>query len=58
MIEGKDRAETIRLTAEALSISEAEAEFIVAIELGEIRGDIIIVDDDRREMDRFPSHPD
>lgn len=42
MIEGKDREETIRLTAKALGISLAEAEFIVAIELGEIDGDVIV----------------
>jgi hypothetical protein len=49
VIEGKDREETIRLTAMAYGISLADAEFIYAIEKGEIRGDIVIVDDDGTE---------
>lgn len=44
MIEGKDKAETIRLTAEFWGISLLEAEFIWAIEHGEIEGDVIKVD--------------
>jgi len=36
MIEGKTYQETIQLTAQALGISELEAEFIVALEKGEI----------------------
>ena len=43
MIEGKDREETIRLTAAHRGISEDEAEFIYAIEHGEITGDVIDV---------------
>jgi hypothetical protein len=46
MIEGKDRDETIRLTAEALGIPLAEAAFIYAIEAGESYGDVAIVDAD------------
>lgn len=46
MIEGETREETIRLTAEALGINEAEAEFIVAQNLGEIDGDVIPLDDE------------
>ena len=50
MIEGATREETIKLTAQALEISEAEAEFIVAQELGEIEGDVIALDDDGNEI--------
>jgi hypothetical protein len=50
MIEGRDRADTVRLTAAALGISEAEAEFIVAIELGEIDSDVVLLDDRGREI--------
>lgn len=46
MIEGKDKEETIRLTAEGLGISELEAAFIWAIEHGETDGDVIIIDDE------------
>ena len=45
MIEGKDREETIRLTAEGLGISPLEAEFIWAIEHDETQGDVIVEDD-------------
>lgn len=50
MIEGGNREETIRLTAEALGITLAEAEFIYAIETGEIpiTGDVRTVGDDRK----------
>lgn len=50
MIEGKDRQETVKLTAEALGISEADADFIVAIELGEIDGDVVLVDGEGKEV--------
>jgi hypothetical protein len=50
MIVGKTREETIRLTADALGISEQEAEYIVAIELGETSGDSIMVDEDGNEI--------
>ncbi len=50
MIEGATREETIRLTAEALGISRLEAEFIVALELGEVDGDVVVVDDDGNEV--------
>ncbi|HZP82588.1 MAG TPA: hypothetical protein VFB21_13190 [Chthonomonadaceae bacterium] len=43
MIEGKTREETIRLTAQALGVSELEAEFIVAMEMGEIEGDVEVI---------------
>lgn len=46
MIEGKTRKETIRLTAQALGISELEAEFIVAIECGEISGDVEVLEEE------------
>lgn len=46
MIEGKDREETIRLTAEALGISRVLAAFIVGQELGEIESDVVTVDDE------------
>jgi hypothetical protein len=41
MIVGKDREETVRLTAEALGESLDRAEMIVAFELGEITGDVV-----------------
>lgn len=50
MIEGETREGTIRLTAEALGINEAEAEFVVAQELGEIDGDVVVLDDDGSEI--------
>ena len=43
MIEGKTREEEIAIRMERFSISRAEAEFITAIERGEIDGDIKIV---------------
>lgn len=46
MIEGKDKEETIRFTAEGLGISLLEAEFIWAIEHGESDGDVVIIDDE------------
>ncbi len=45
MIEGKDKEETIQLTMQGLGISRLEAEFIWAIEHGEIDGDVIIEDE-------------
>lgn len=45
MIEGKTREETIKLTAEALGVSELDAAEIIAIELGESDGDVIDVDE-------------
>jgi hypothetical protein len=54
MIQGKTRRESIELTAKALGISEVEAEFIVAIELGEISGDIIVLDDQGNERPPAP----
>ena len=56
MIQGKDREETVRLTAAALGISEADAEFIIAIELGEIDGDVVVLDKDGGEI-RRPLEP-
>jgi hypothetical protein len=54
MIEGKDREETIRLTAEFLEISVIEAAFIWGQEHGEIKSDVIIVEENRngRRSDR------
>ena len=56
MITGETREETIRLTAEALGISEVDAEFIVAQEYDEIDGDVIVVDEDGDEVRQ--SRPD
>jgi hypothetical protein len=50
MVEGKTRKETVRLTAEALGVSIAQAGFIVAQELGEIEGDVITVDEAGNEV--------
>lgn len=58
MVEGKNRKETIKLTAEALGISRVDAEFIVAIELGEIDGDDVLVDQDGNEIRRPPDEID
>jgi hypothetical protein len=58
MIVGRDRQETIKLTAAALGIGLAEAEEIVAIELGEIDGDCVAVDDDGNEVRRPPDELD
>ena len=44
MIEGKTREETICLTAQVLGISELEAEFIIAMETGEISGDVEVIE--------------
>jgi hypothetical protein len=54
MIEGKNREETIRLTAAALGISRQDAEFIVAIELGEIDSDVVVLDEKGREVPQPP----
>jgi hypothetical protein len=54
MIEGKDREETIRLTAAALGITEADAEFIIAVELGEIDGDVVVLDEQGHEIRSEP----
>jgi hypothetical protein len=56
MIEGKTREETIELTARAYGISLIEAEGIVAIELGEIQGDIVEIDDQGNEVEQQPTH--
>lgn len=50
MIEGKDKEETIRLTAQGLGISKLQAAFIWAIEHGETTGDVIVVDKDGNEI--------
>jgi hypothetical protein len=55
VIEGKDREETIRLTAEATGMSLAEAEEMIAIELGESYGDVIALDEDGNEIVPPPS---
>jgi hypothetical protein len=55
MIEGKDREETIRLNAEAIGCTLAEAEEIISIELGETHGDMIALDDDGNEIVPPPS---
>jgi hypothetical protein len=52
MIEGRTREETIRLTAQALGVSLQQAAFIVAMELGEIDGDSIELDEDGNEVRR------
>ena len=52
MIEGKTRQETIRLTAEALKVNKVQAAFIVGMELGEIDGDVIVIDDRGRRVRR------
>ena len=54
MIEGRTREETIELTAQALGISLAEAEEIVALELGEVDGDQVALDDDGNEVSQPP----
>jgi hypothetical protein len=46
MIEGKDRADTIRLTAAALGIGLVDAAFIVGQELGLIESDVVTVDEE------------
>ena len=51
MIEGKDDEETVRLTCEGLGISESEARFMLAIERGEIDGDIVEVEDPKPAPD-------
>jgi hypothetical protein len=58
MIEGATREETIELTAAALGIGLVEAEFIVAMELGEIDGDVVIVDEDGNEIRKPPAEID
>lgn len=45
MIQGKTAEETVRLTAEALGVSEAQARFILALETDEIDGDLAPLDD-------------
>ena len=45
MIESKTKEETIRLTAKFLGITEVEAAFIWGQEHGQIKGDVIVVED-------------
>ena len=47
MIDGKTREETIRLTAAFLGISLVEAAFIWGQEHGTIKGDVIVVEENR-----------
>lgn len=49
MIEGKDKAETIRLTAEFLGISLMESEFIYMLETGSSDGDVIVMIDNPKK---------
>ncbi len=58
MTEGVARKETIELTAAALSISLPEAEAIIAIELGETDGDVVLIYEEGNEIKRHPSHID
>jgi hypothetical protein len=46
MIFGTTEEETVRLTAEALGVSEQQARFIIALETGEIDGDTPFVEED------------
>jgi hypothetical protein len=57
MIEGRDDDETARLTAEALRVTEDEARMIIAIERGEIDGDLIVIDEDGNPI-RINGFPD
>lgn len=58
MIVGKTEAETVRLTAYVLGVSEAQARFIIAVERGEIDGDVVDVNDDRRDGIKRPPTPE
>ena len=58
MIEGNTPEETIKLTAEALGVSLAEAEFIIAIETGEIDSDVVELDDDGNEIHTADTSPE
>lgn len=51
MIQGATEEETVRLTAEALGVSEQEARFLIAIERGEINGDTPFVETELTEED-------
>ena len=44
MIEGRNEKETIEITMEVLGVSEQRAREIIAIESGEIDGDLVIVE--------------
>ena len=57
MIEGKTREKTIRLTAQALGISELEAEFIVAMEKNEVSGDVEVIATERTGQAKSPVQP-
>lgn len=54
MILGRDRQETILLTAMALEITTLQAGFIVAQELDEIDGDVIAVGKDGNAVRSTP----
>lgn len=54
MIVGKDREETIRLTAEALGVPEIVAAEIVAHELDDPAGDDVVLLDDLDDDDEGP----
>ena len=51
------REEQIVLRMQVLGVSRTEAEFITAIELGEISGDVIAIDADGNEMPLSPPEP-
>lgn len=41
----QDREDRVELTMEAMNVSRAEAELIVAFERGETTGDLVVVDE-------------
>lgn len=45
VIEGETDEETVQLMMETLHVDETTARFIIALERGEIDGDIVTVDD-------------
>lgn len=51
------REEQIEVRMQVLGISRIEAEFITAIELGEISGDVIAIDAQGNEMPHSPPEP-
>jgi hypothetical protein len=57
MIAGRDREESIRLTAEALGIAEADAAIIVAWELGDpdAEDEVLLTSTSPRSAGRSPA---
>lgn len=56
MIDGLDDEELVQAMCQILGVCEQEARFIIAIERGEITGDVVEVDEHGRPTGRNPNY--